>query len=330
MHREDLGKQTRKALLALAQQHGVTGISRLRKPELIERLRQALASSPEGPPPAAASAPFIPSKKKPRAKSQRKKATPSPSTGLLSGRAFDLHLSEQIGRPAPPEQSTAPATHDQLDVAQAVAESKFFLGSQPEAAVAPEEALPASYDDNRLVLLARDPHWLYAYWDFNATRFSDVHSRLEGNEHSLVLRVFDVTYLEFNGRNAWNVTDIELAPFATNWYIPVPQAETAYCAEIGYRSHNVQFVALGRSNIVTTPRADLSPSTSVRWLTPPERRMTTPSTTQTPRSTFAQEEAPGFSQHDHAAITLSSAEHPFSWGASHKITATPPLSKEHE
>jgi len=138
-------------------------------------------------------------------------------------------LSEQTGQPTSPEQA-APVQpeQEQLNVAQAAAEKKFFLGPQPEASVARQDALPASYDDNRLVLLARDPYWLYAYWDFDAARFSNGHSRLAGDEHHFVLRVFDVTYLEFNGQNAWSTADIELAPFATNWYIPVPQAETAY------------------------------------------------------------------------------------------------------
>jgi hypothetical protein len=167
---------------------------------------------------------------------------------VLSGRAFESHLPEQTEQPPSPEQVTPiQPERDQFDIAQAAAESKFFLGPQPEAFVVRQDALPASYDDNRLVLLARDPHWLYAYWDFAAMRFSNGHGRLAGHDHSLVLRLFDVTYLDFNGKNAWSAADIELAPFATSWYIPVPQAETAYCVEIGYRSQERTIRACSRS-----------------------------------------------------------------------------------
>ncbi len=352
MRREDLSKKTKQALLAIAQQQGVAGASRLRKPELIEKLMQTLAS-PADAAPSASPAPLVSRKSQPKAKSQSKQATPSPSTKNLSSRASKPRLSEQTERPTSleinkdrhenpivivstglpeptsqvisPEQATSVQPgHDQIDLAHAAAEKKFFLGPQLEASVARQDTLPASYDDNRLVLLARDPYWLYAYWDFDAARFSNGHSQLAGNEHRLVLRVFDVTYLEFNGQNAWSTADIELAPFATNWYIPVPQAETAYCIELGYRSEDGQFIALGRSNTVVTPQADVSLNTTVRWLTPFERRMTTSSPTHAPRSTFAQEETPGSLSHDQAASTLSSAEHPFSWGAGHKITTTLP------
>jgi len=134
------------------------------------------------------------------------------------------------------------------------------------------------------------------------------------------LRVFDVTYIEFNGANAWSSTDVELTPFSTSWYVAVPRPDAAYCAEIGYRSPTGRFVSLGRSNIVTTPRVEASPITKVRWLTPPERR-------------DAAAQNKDFSSPPVSAVTLawdaaqasasqlpapSSDERPFSWGAVHK------------
>ena len=94
------------------------------------------------------------------------------------------------------------------------------------------------------------------------------------HDDRLVLRVFDVTYVEFNGANAWSSTDVELPPFSTSWYVAVPRPDAAYCAEIGYHSYTGRFVTLGRSNVVTTPRMEVSPLTKVRWLTPPERQGT--------------------------------------------------------
>jgi hypothetical protein len=103
----------------------------LRKPELIERLIEALALPPDASP-RASSAPLVSSKNQPRAKSQSKKATPSLSTAVLSGRAFESHLPEQTEQPPSPEQATPiQPEHDQFDVAQAAA-GKFFLGPQPE------------------------------------------------------------------------------------------------------------------------------------------------------------------------------------------------------
>jgi hypothetical protein len=180
------------------------------------------------------------------------------------------------------------------------------------------------------VLLARDPYWLYAYWDFSGAHLSAVQSQLTDSSPRLVLRIFDVTYLEFNGRNAWNITDIELTPFATNWYFSVPQAEAAYCVEIGYHSSDGHFASLGRSNVVTTPRAAASLSTTVRWFTPPERREAARSMELTPRSTFTHDMEPNEIDGDAAWPSSPATEHPFSWGANHKLPPAPLGDKEHE
>jgi hypothetical protein len=118
------------------------------------------------------------------------------------------------------------------------------------------------------VLLARDPYWLYAYWDFSPAHIGAARNGLGSQDTRLVLRISDVTYIDFDGTNAWSSTDIELAPFATDWYISVPRPDASYCVEIGYKALDGHFTLLGRSNAATTPRAEISPSAAVDWLTP--------------------------------------------------------------
>ncbi|HXG17939.1 MAG TPA: DUF4912 domain-containing protein [Methylomirabilota bacterium] len=313
MHAEDLARQTRKALLALARQHGVTGVSRLRKHELLARLRDFLTPrletslAPDHPSDAVgpsgvqisasscAQAPLAPSPES---------VPVLPSKQKTEGVVSDPRVSSPALVSAPPPEQEA-------------ADSKFFLGPPQQTEVSEPDSLPASYNDNRIVLLARDPHWLYAYWDFSGAHLSQAQNRLTSGDSRLILRVFDVTYIEFNGANAWNNLDIELTPFATNWYIAVPHPDAAYCVEIGYHSRDGQFVSLGRSNVVTTPRAEPSPITTVRWFTPPERRAAAHLSAQPPRSSFAASEAaqqgPPF-----PSPAPSSAAHPFSWGVAPK------------
>lgn len=210
---------------------------------------------------------------------------------------------------------------------QDIAESKFFLGAHTTDPLAEPETLPASYDDNRVVLLARDPHWLYVYWDFSSAHFSNMQDQFGFMNDGLVLKLFDVTHIEFNGSNAWSSTEIRLTPFATNWYIPVPQADTTYCVEIGYYLREGRFVALGRSNAITTPRAELVANTDVQWFTPPELRPAVPQREPVSRTPLVQEGRNGQKAMTGLPIpetvampspALSPAEHPFSWGAEHR------------
>jgi hypothetical protein len=295
MNVEELAGRTRKDLLVIAKRQKIKGVSRLRKADLLDRVIATLSP----PPPA---------------------TTPTVSASVIPA---------TVPTPLPPflptptsvaaEQPLAPSDREYAaEAEQEAADSKFFLGPQPHIVVSEPDALPGSYNDNRIVLLARDPHWLYAYWDFSGEHFSKARNQLAATDERLVLRIFDVTYIEFNGANAWSSRDFELTPFATSWYISVPQADAAYCAEIGYRAPDGRFVSLGRSNVISTPRAEVSPSTTVRWFIPPERRAVVTHASHAPRSSLTQDQAAGTSGHGPTLPAPSSAEHPFSWGAVRK------------
>ncbi|MBI3301326.1 MAG: DUF4912 domain-containing protein [Deltaproteobacteria bacterium] len=299
MDTHELSKQTKTRLLALAKRRGLKGVSRLRKAELIAKLMEA---TPAQPPPVSRPA--------------RAPAAPEVYASVQEATSVDAPT---FHTPAEPERpGGALAAQPVNETQQDAMDSKFYLGpiDQPALAAAPE--LPATYDDNRLVLLARDPHWLYAYWDFSVERMSAVRTHLGGQDAQPVLRVFDVTYVDFDGTNAWRTVDIDLSPFATNWYIAVPQPDAAYCVEVGYRTVDGRFAALGRSNVVTTPRAEPSPSATLRWFTPPERQASSvppPQGPPLPVSGFARTQ--GTSPVGAGALpplpAPSSAQHPSSW-----------------
>ena len=284
MHRTDLAQCTRKQLLAIAKRHGLTGVSRLRKAELCERLGQALLL----PPPLLPPSPSCESKVLEQSAQTVQSVIPKPplfsdqlalAEPLLDSAPVELTLSPsqfhstQLSPTEQPKDSSLSTSQPSAEHSeQEVTDSKFFLGSQPQSTDIEPDALPALYSDNRIVLLPRGPHEVYAYWDFNDECWTQARAQRAADDDRLVLRVSDVTYMEFTGANAWSSTDIELTPYATSWYVTVPRSDAYYCAEIGYQSRAGQFIALGCSNVVTTPRREESPSTTVRWLTPSERR----------------------------------------------------------
>ncbi|MCX8048171.1 MAG: DUF4912 domain-containing protein [Methylohalobius sp.] len=73
----------------------------------------------------------------------------------------------------------------------------------------------------------------------------------EGLPHaSLVVRVYDVSDILFDGTNAHSFFDIEVGSRAGNYYFDLPQPSRNYLAELGLRSSSGCFVSLVRSSPV--------------------------------------------------------------------------------
>lgn len=218
----DLTRQTRKQLLDLARQRGLTGVSRLRKEQLLARLGEVSFTVP----------PTVPLPHMPQ------------EHELISPAEF-------APLPEPPPESTAPVA-----------------APAPQSTTPPVQELPAAYQDNRVVLLARDPHHLYAYWDVSPEPPSVAPPRPDGQDARLVVRVVEVTEAGTNDASGKSVAALELTPAVLEWDIPVPQPSASYRVEIGYQTREGHFTPFSRSNVTSMPRAEVSPRTEVSWFTP--------------------------------------------------------------
>ena len=137
------------------------------------------------------------------------------------------------------------------------------------AARAPFPELPHAYGVNRLVLLVRDPNWLYAYWEITATKqdeFNAAHGRDAWNNTRPLLRVYDVTGIHFNGRNANSFLDISMPEFTDSWHFNVDKPDHSFCVDLGRIFPDGRFIPLLRSNVVTTPSASISNCLDEEWL----------------------------------------------------------------
>lgn len=128
--------------------------------------------------------------------------------------------------------------------------------------------LPSGYNSTYITLIARDPYWLYAYWEIAPNAFSDLRNRIgdEINRCVYVLRIYDVSCIDFNGTNANSWFDIETGPSATNWYINLWKDGVSCCVEFGLRAPDGRFFSFARSNFVHTPRSSASWRKEEMWL----------------------------------------------------------------
>jgi uncharacterized protein len=120
--------------------------------------------------------------------------------------------------------------------------------------------LPGTYHEDTLFLVARDPHWLFSYWDFDWTRYSPAQHR-DG-----VARFF----LKIRTVRDGEETVTEINPEARNWYIPVGRPDTAYIAEIGHYAGDGAWVTLIRSGTAQTPPDALSEEAQAQFATVPQ------------------------------------------------------------
>ncbi|MBN2482846.1 MAG: DUF4912 domain-containing protein [Candidatus Omnitrophica bacterium] len=130
--------------------------------------------------------------------------------------------------------------------------------------------LPAQQNNTNITLMARDPHWVHAYWNVAPEKLEEAKHNL-GEEtfkqSTQTVRVYDVTYKDFKkGDQPNRAFDIDVGPFTHNWYIDSWSDNTAYCADVGLRTPDGTFMRLARSNFVSTPRQGSSGRSEMIWM----------------------------------------------------------------
>ncbi|MBV9488679.1 MAG: DUF4912 domain-containing protein, partial [Verrucomicrobia bacterium] len=110
--------------------------------------------------------------------------------------------------------------------------------------------LPTRYDE--MFLIARDPHWLFTYWDFDYAMFPA--------ERQLGLQVFCEGQLE---------ATVDINEIARNWYIPVQRADAPYRVVFGYRDSAGAWHAVGEAGPTNTPPESVSGDWNSQFATVP-------------------------------------------------------------
>ncbi len=134
--------------------------------------------------------------------------------------------------------------------------------------LSPAEKLPLFYGKDRLILLTRDPYWLYTYWEVTPA----ARQRLEKEgqrcwEHlSLALRV--KRYADSAMLKEESCYHLPINHTADNWCLEVGVPDRYYQVELGAQVPGKGFIALLCSNMVKTPRDEMSSLIDENWRLP--------------------------------------------------------------
>jgi len=131
------------------------------------------------------------------------------------------------------------------------------------------KSLPPKYGKSEIVLMVKDPYWIYAYWELDENKKEEL-KRKVGHQawlHSRpLLRVYELAG-EYADLLQAPYFEIAITDMDDNWYTYTGKPCTTFCADLGRWIPGYGFITIARSNLVTTP-AD-SPSQVIDPLWPP-------------------------------------------------------------
>lgn len=133
-----------------------------------------------------------------------------------------------------------------------------------------EPQVPWGYNQTYVKAMYRDPHWVYVYWEVTNEKQEEVDKKFgtgTWNRSTPILRVYNVTGREdiFDGTNPQSFFDIGINFYAKNHYLEVGAPNQSFCIDLARILPDGTFYLLARSNIVLTPRDNISEIIDPNW-----------------------------------------------------------------
>ncbi len=188
-----------------------------------------------------------PATKKPEKKVKEKAKKITPKKKITKAPKIEKVSKKEPKKVALPKKKLARMPVRTIKAIEKRAETPIAKPAEPgkKYPVAARKILSAEYGEDRITLMTVDPWKLFAYWEVRENTLAKV-------KGTLVLRVYDVTGIDFDDKNANIVFDIAAHERVGDSYIGVgPERE--FIVDIGSVSMEGDFITIARSNKVSTP-----------------------------------------------------------------------------
>ncbi len=127
--------------------------------------------------------------------------------------------------------------------------------------------IPWGYGEDRVTAMARDPYWIFVYWEITDEAIARARAELQAPDAECHLRVYDTTYRLFDQTNANWWMDVSIDRPANNHYVHVGRPGSTFHVDIGVGSRDGRFARIARSGAVETPRDSIAADTRAEWMT---------------------------------------------------------------
>lgn len=232
---EELEKKRVVELKEMAKKAGIRAYSKMRKRDLIESLKEFLAETSQ-----------VRKKRKTRGKKEKPLSSPV---------CTDLH------------EADAPSTlKEKMPDREKMPDARFVTPSEKISSVgerAEEEALPSSYPGKRLLVVPRDPEWVYIFWEIGNEELEKAKDEFGAGRE--VLKVY---HGETQARAVLVSTEVQLKQ--GKYYARVPSSGGVVRVEVGIEKEDGNFYpVLGSSHVPTIPAGHRGGEVQVRFMTVP-------------------------------------------------------------
>ncbi len=274
-----LSSHSAKDLAEMARKRGVSGWHSMRKDQLVRalvRLAQAKAkptvrsaakkTRPTPAPTRRASVKATPAKSKPNVKRAQPHIAAKTHMAVKPHIAAKTHIAPKPRVAPKPPVAIEPKSNPRVQ--KRIAEIKARLERARDLAAKTIDQHPVGERRDRVVLMVRDAFWLHVHWELTRPSVERAKAAMGQDWHVArpVLRLLEVADTGTTNAAERVVRDIEIHGGVNNWYIDVKDPPKNYRVEIGYRaSTSGRFHVLGRSNVVTTPKANPSGAIDQNW-----------------------------------------------------------------
>ncbi|UNC93258.1 DUF4912 domain-containing protein [Candidatus Contubernalis alkaliaceticus] len=128
--------------------------------------------------------------------------------------------------------------------------------------------LPLHYGEDRMILMLRDPYWLFSYWEITGgtqNYYRQKYHQSGWDNSTPIIRVYRFP-VGLEPLDQPEITfDIELSHNINSWHINVGMPNRRYYAEIGRKLPGGEYIPILCSNSVNTPRDSESDIIDEKW-----------------------------------------------------------------
>ncbi|MCC6547293.1 DUF4912 domain-containing protein [Candidatus Sumerlaeota bacterium] len=205
-------------------------------------------------------APAAASAAKPAKVAVSKKSTASTASPRVAKKPASTAASATVKVPAASKTKSAPHSPSRNGTAKKAAVAKSPITANQFLAVERDHReLPLDYGDTKIVLMSRDPEWIFAFWEINAETRRKMGLVRGKHDKALTVRIY-----ELNNGVPGTFSDVTVNDFTSSWYFKVPNANSSYRAVVGVIEKG-DFKTIATSNTIAIPRHGIAEETSVEF-----------------------------------------------------------------
>ena len=128
------------------------------------------------------------------------------------------------------------------------------------------KSLPNGYGETEAVLLPRDPHWMFIYWEITDQSKANICKNYGNDVFEKSKQVIRVYEIHGSSDSSDKYFDIPILIDSKSWYVNVSESGKTYVCEIGLILPDGRFIGIVKTNKITLPPGHVSEVVDEKWM----------------------------------------------------------------